>query len=132
MRFALLLAALPSALAMTAYTAPASLLAMVEADDSCELPKGYHIKNFKAKTNNTGETLTSYNFTFVEPTSGVTSFCQFNSSSVSKTPSGMLPRYACEYRDAKFIWRDDEKDLTMIQRVCPGSDGYVLHMSLGG
>lgn len=127
MRFGLfLLAALPTALAATAYTAPASLMAQVDADDTCEFPDRYHIKNFVAQSNDTGKTLSSYKFSFVDNTSNVTSLCQFNSSSVSTSPGGATARYACEDRDVKFIWRDEQKDLTMIQRVCPGSDGYVL------
>lgn len=125
MRFSLCLALVPAAWAATlnGYTAPSSLLAKVEQDDSCNLPPDYQIKNFRARTNDTGEALSVFHFTFVDPTTEVTTFCQFNSSSESTTPGGLRPRYACNDRQTKFIWQDEEDQLWMTERVCPDPDG---------
>lgn len=117
---------LPVASAMRAYTAPSSLRALVDANDACDFPDEYVIQDFVGKSNSTDGVLASYNFTFIDQTTTTTSLCHFNSTSVSTTPGGLTPRYACEDRDVQFIWEDDEKDLTMIQRVCPGADGYEL------
>jgi hypothetical protein len=126
MRFSLILGFVPFATALQlAYSPPAALLAKAEAEEDCNLPRSYIIKNFSGKSNNTGETLSSYNFTFTDSTTKTTTLCHFNSTSTSTTPPGLTPRYACENGGVKFIWEDDDKDLWMIERVCPGPDGYV-------
>lgn len=124
----LLLAALPSALAAKlAYAPPATLMAKAQSqDDDCDLPPDYQIKNFSGKSNDTASTLSAFDFTFVDKVSKVTTLCHFNSTSKSTTPGGMTQRYACENGDVKFIWEKDDKDLWMIERVCPGDDGQVL------
>lgn len=125
MHLHLLLALLPSAVAAAtlAYTPPPALLAKVEAEADCALPKSYTIQDFVGRSNNTGQTLAAYNFTFVDTTTKVTTLCHYNSSSTSTTPPGLTPRFACEHGEIKFIWEDGDKDLWMIERVCPGPDG---------
>ncbi|KAI9172005.1 hypothetical protein HJFPF1_01497 [Paramyrothecium foliicola] len=127
MRFDLLsLVALPGALAAAisalAYSPPVALRTMA-AQAGCNFPNDFQIRQFTAKSNDTGATLQTFNFTFFEDNNAVTTFCEFNSSSVSTTPPGLEPRYPCENRDIKFIWEDDKKNLWMIQRLCPGADG---------
>lgn len=123
----LLLASLPSALAgRLAYTPPADLLAKVAANDDCVLPGNYKIKGFSGQSNDTENTLGSFNFRFIDSETKIESLCHFNSSSESTTPGGLTPRYPCENGEVKFIWEDDERSLWMIERVCPGEDGYVL------
>ena len=117
---------LPTAAALQlAYSPPAALLAKAEAEEDCNLPRSYTIKNFSGKSNDTGETLSSYDFTFVDSATKTTTLCHFNSTSTSTTPPGLTPRYACENGEVKFIWEEDDKDLWMVERVCPGPDGYV-------
>lgn len=126
----LLLALLPSTAALNlanlAYTPPAGLLAKAEADADCNLPRSYTIQDFVGTSNNTGETLAAYNFTFTDTTTEVTTLCHYNSSSTSTTPPGLTPRFPCEHGEIKFIWEGDDQDLWMIERVCPGPDGYVF------
>ena len=114
--------ALSAAISALAYNPPMGLRTMA-AEAGCNFPNDFQISKFTAKSNNTGTTLQSFNFTFFEDNNDVRTFCQFNSSSVSTTPAGLEPRYACENRDIKFIWEDDKKKLWMIQRLCPGADG---------
>lgn len=127
MRFDLvLLAALPGALAATAYTAPPAFAAKVAAASDCELPSEYHIQNFAAKSKDSGKTLSSYGFTFVDATDNLKLSCQFNSTSKPTAGNGGLPRYACDHADdVTFIWEDGDRDLTMIRTVCPAANGYV-------
>lgn len=134
-----LLATLPCAIAAAiskpVYIFPAALRAKAsDASNGCVLPKSYQIKSFTAKSNSSISAaspgvLSSYDFTFADPDTQVTTVCHFNSTSASTTPAGLTPRYACENHDVKFIFRDGdspEKVMTMIQRVCPKTDGYVL------
>lgn len=125
-----LLAALPSAMATMsalAYSPPPELLAQAQSDSSCNLPPDFHIQNFAAKSNETGPSafLVAYNFTFVDKTTGITTDCLFNSSSVSTTPGGLTPRFACNDKRVKFIWENDDRELTMVETICPNSRGYV-------
>lgn len=124
------LAALPSAMAtmsILAYHPPPELLAQSQTDSACNFPPDFHIQNFAAKSNGTGPTatLSAYNFTFVDKTTSVTTSCSFNSSSVSTTPAGLAPRYACADGDVKFIWDGARNQLTMVERICPTAKGYV-------
>lgn len=123
----LLLALLPSAAAVKlAYTPPPALLAKAEAEVDCNLPGTYRVQDFVGRSNDTGQTLAAYNFTFIDTVTQVTTLCHYNSSSSSTTPPGLTPRYACDDGEVKFIWEDGKKVLWMIERVCPGSDGYVV------
>ncbi|KAH6604660.1 hypothetical protein Trco_006367 [Trichoderma cornu-damae] len=131
-----LLAALPSAMATVSalsYAPPPELLAMARTNSNCKLPPDFHIKNFAAKSNETGPTasLVAYNFTFVDETTGVTTGCYFNSSSVSTTPAGLTPRYACSHADVKFIWEDDKRELTLVERICPLPNGVAMYEVAG-
>ncbi|KAK4075460.1 uncharacterized protein Triagg1_4581 [Trichoderma aggressivum f. europaeum] len=125
------LAALPSAMAtMSAlsYSPPPELLAQSRTQSSCNLPPGFQIKDFTAKSNETGPaaSLTAYNFTFVDQTTSVTTNCRFNSSSVSTTPPGLTPRFACDksgISGVKFIWDNTKRQLTMVERICPNTKG---------
>ncbi|EHK26336.1 uncharacterized protein TRIVIDRAFT_63653 [Trichoderma virens Gv29-8] len=107
------------------YSPPPELLAQAQSQSDCNLPPGFQIKNFAAKSNETGPaaTLTAYNFTFVDQTTSVTTNCHYNSSSVSTTPPGLTPRYACEKSDIKFIWDNAQRQLTITERICPKANG---------
>jgi hypothetical protein len=129
------LAALPSAMASIstlAYRPPPELLAQSQTDSACNFPPDFHIQNFVAKSNGTGPTaaLSAYNFTFVDEVTSITTSCSFNSSSVSTTPSGLAPRYACANGDVKFIWDESHKQLTLVERICPTAKGYVVYPRL--
>lgn len=122
-----LLASLPSAFAARlAYTPPAALTAKAQADDDCVLPRNFKVQGFTGRSNDTHSTLGTFDFKFVNAETKVQTFCHFNSSSESTTPGGLAPRYACEHGEVKFIWEDDDDYLWMIERVCPGQDGYVF------
>lgn len=131
MRFnPLLFAALPSAWGrprvtrgMNTYSAPPDLMAKVQAQDDCVLPHNYTIRDFKAHTNSTGSILSAFNFEFEDEETKITTLCHFNSTSESTTPEGLTPRFNCEHGEIKFIWEDDDRDLWMVERVCPGPDG---------
>jgi hypothetical protein len=114
-----------------AYSPPRELLAQSQSDSGCNLPPDFHIKNFAAKSNETGPTayLSAYNFTFVDQTTSVTTGCYFNSSSVSTTPTGLTPRYACGNGNVKFIWDSAHRQLTIVERICPNSKGYVVYLT---
>ncbi|KAL7942208.1 hypothetical protein V8C42DRAFT_332848 [Trichoderma barbatum] len=131
-----LLAALPSAMAtMSAlsYSPPPELLAQAQSQSNCHLPPGFQIKDFTAKSNETGPAaaLTAYNFTFVDQTTSITTDCRFNSSSVSTTPPGLTPRYACDNGNIKFIWEDAKRLLTLVERICPSAKGVSTYEVAG-
>ncbi|KAL7936903.1 hypothetical protein V8C35DRAFT_210840 [Trichoderma chlorosporum] len=131
-----LLAALPSAMAtMSAlsYSPPPELLAQAQSQSDCNLPSDFHIKNFAAKSNETGPAanLSAYNFTFVDQTTGVTTSCHFNSSSVSSTSPGYTPRYACEKGVVQFIWDNAKRQLTVVEGICPNSRGASTYEVAG-
>ncbi|KAL6878728.1 hypothetical protein J3F83DRAFT_253045 [Trichoderma novae-zelandiae] len=139
MRFQLVsfLAALPFSLANLAdlsYSAPPERLAAAQREARCNLPAGFHIKDFAAKTNGTGQTpaLTAYSFAYSDTDTNVTLKCAFNSSSVSTTPRGLTPRYACDNSDVKFILSGaTQRTLTLVERVCPGPDGAKAYEVAG-
>ncbi|KAM0255154.1 hypothetical protein ACHAQJ_006077 [Trichoderma viride] len=112
-----------------AYHPPPELLAQAQSDSACNLPPDFHIKNFAAKSNETGSTasLSAYNFTFVDQTTSVTTGCYFNSSSISTTPAGQTPRYACGNGNVKFIWDNARRQLTMIERICLNPEGVATY-----
>lgn len=131
MRFdVLLLAALPSAMASKlAYSPPANLMSMASTQDSnCVLPAGFTVQDFKARSNDTGNTLQAFDFKYADQETGVNTLCHFNETSKSTTPDTLTPRFACENSDVKFIWQDDKGSLTLVERICPTASGYVLDM----
>ncbi|KAK1253651.1 hypothetical protein MKX07_001728 [Trichoderma sp. CBMAI-0711] len=123
------LAALPFSLANLAdlsYSAPPERLAAAQKEAGCNLPAGFQVSDFTAKTNSTGPTpaLTAYSFAYSDPDTDVAVKCSYNSSSVSTTPGSLTPRYACENSDVKFILSGATgRTLTLIERICPGPNG---------
>ncbi|KHN94149.1 uncharacterized protein MAM_07989 [Metarhizium album ARSEF 1941] len=134
-----LLAALPAAtLARLAYTPPAALA--VKADDpnnDCVLPADYHVRNFTAATNTTGgnssRSLTSYRFTFLNTLTNSSTSCAYGPGTKPQASAskGGLPRYSCESTDVSFIWQDETKKLSMIQKVCPDANGQADYEAAG-
>jgi hypothetical protein len=114
--------ALSAAISALAYEPPAELRAMAAQAD-CNFPNDFKIGQFAAKSNDTGATLQSFNFTFSEDNNNVETFCEWNMSSISTTPAGLEPRFNCENGEVKFIWENDKKNLWMIERICPGANG---------
>lgn len=127
MRFdLLLLSVVPTAWAASvAYAVPQSLaLRASDVDDDCNLPNDYHILDFAAQSQDAGKTLSSFNFTFVDDSTIITTDCHFNSNSTAAPSNGKpTARYLCSDKRIEFIWEDDDQKLWMIQQVCPGSDG---------
>lgn len=127
MQLALLLAALPglALAAATPYAAPPMLLA--KADDpsnSCVLPTDYHVRNFVARSNDTGVTLSAYHFAYLDAATNSSTTCHYDAAtSKSTTPPGTTPRFGCLDRNVEFIWQSSAQKLVMIQRVCPGTTG---------
>jgi hypothetical protein len=119
-----LLASLPSTLAaMLAYTPTDEMRAMAASRADCNLPGYYNINNFLAQSNDTGRTLSAFDFGFANNETQVTTLCHFNASSDSTTPPGATPRYFCEDKNVLFIWENEDQKLWMIQQVCPGPSG---------
>ncbi|KAL2207264.1 hypothetical protein CC79DRAFT_1368149 [Sarocladium strictum] len=106
-------------------------MSQIEQNNNCQLPAEFTIQDFDGKSNDTGKTLSSFNFTFRDDTTKVNTLCQFNSSSVSTTPGGLQGRFACEDGETKFIWEDDEDKLWMIERVCLGESGSPMYETAG-
>lgn len=130
----LALAALPSALATVfEYTAPAVALERVQALD-CELPEKYSVRNFVGVTNNMGKSLASYKFVYEDMTSGLTTNCKFDSSSVGVAASGNTTarRYACDNEDVQYLWNDNKRQLYMVERICPDAFGNAAYEVSGG
>lgn len=121
----LILASLPGVtVAATAYLPPPALLAKArDPAAKCILPVNYHVRGFAGTSNDTGATLSSYDFTYLSAATQVSTSCHFNASSVSTTPDWLTPRFSCQNRDVKFIWQDAKKSLLMIQRACPDAKG---------
>ncbi|KAK7418224.1 hypothetical protein QQZ08_011327 [Neonectria magnoliae] len=128
----LLLSALSSsAVALHTYSVPMNLrVAEAENDNPCVLPDDYHVVGFSSEAQGDGQTLSSYKFTFKDDTTNITTPCNFNSSSVS-IPGNGVPRYLCDNNDIEFIWEDADRDLTMIQKVCPGTNGASAYEVAG-
>ena len=125
MRFSLFaLAALPLAsLAKVAYHVPQAMKLKAE-DDGCVFPQGYHVLDFQGSSNNTSKlTMSSFNFTFVDPDTQTVSLCQLNSSSVPTTAPGYTPKYACENRNIRFIWQQARKEIWLLEKICPDQNG---------
>jgi hypothetical protein len=124
------LALVPAASAMISSLAGFTDLAAIRpqlarVNDGCDLPPGFKIQDFTGKTHDTGSTLSSFDFTFNDPTTEVKTLCQFNSSSESTTPGGLQKRYACNDGEVKFIWDNEDDQLLMVERICPAASGYV-------
>ncbi|KAH6899010.1 hypothetical protein B0T10DRAFT_454332 [Thelonectria olida] len=120
----LLLSALPSALAVHLYSVP-NHLSLAEADETndCVLPDNYHILNFRSTSGSGGTNLSAFGFTFKDTKTKVTTPCEFNSTSKATAVTGSTARYACDDSSVEFIWQDKPDYLTMIEYVCPGTDG---------
>ena len=128
MRFtSLVLAALPLAQAAElAYSPPRFLAQQVAAseEDDCVFPASYHVKSMNLKSNDTGKTLSSYQFTFNDFQTHVHTLCEFNETSVGVAPKpGSTKRYSCDNPNVQFIYEDSEKDLTVVEQLCPDSKG---------
>ena len=124
----ILLAGLPSALgAVFAYNPSPVALERAKANASCDLPVKYSIRNFAGKTNGTSGALPSYKFNYVDLTTNLTTVCQHSASSVPVTRgNGTASRYACTNKNVEYIWEDTKDQLTMVERICPGANGYVV------
>ncbi|OAQ63371.1 hypothetical protein VFPPC_09225 [Pochonia chlamydosporia 170] len=136
MKFSLLfLAALPATLAsQLAYTPPADLVEKAKhGKHHCVLPSEYHVRDFTATTNNTGHSLTSYKFTFLNKATNSSTACEYGplSKPVVSANSGGLPRYACTNKDVSFVWQNRHKKLSMIQKVCPDAKGHSEYEASG-
>jgi hypothetical protein len=105
----------------------ASRMAQIAQDASCALPPSFVVRDFRGRTNDTGATLAEFHFSFSDSTTGVTTLCRYNSSSISTTPGGLTPRYACDDLETKFIWIDDQDALAMVERVCVTETGYGFY-----
>jgi len=124
----LLLGVLPSVAfgAQLGYSLPPALMAFAQTADDCIFPASFEVRDFGGISNSTnGTTLGSLDFSFTSTDTEVTTLCHYNSTSEPSVPPGRTPRYKCENDDVEFIWENDKTRLTMIERVCPGSDGYV-------
>lgn len=123
MKFSIFMAVAPAVHATASYIAavPQELMAMVESS-SCVLPQGYQITNFAAQSADGGQTVDSLTFNFNDDITGVNTPCYLNASSVPVPSDGRTPRYPCDNPLAQFIWSENSK-LTMIEKVCPASDG---------
>lgn len=122
-----LLAMLPGALAAaTAYNAHPMLL-KAAAQQGCETPNKFSIRNLCGHTNGTADAPAPkyIEFDYADPASKVETSCQLNATSKSTTPEGLTPRFACENRDVKFIWDQDRQLLTLVERACHTAQGYV-------
>lgn len=108
---------------LAGFSALAPMMSQIEQNNNCQLPAEFTIQDFDGKSNDTGKTLSSFNFTFRDDTTKVNTLCQFNTSSVSTTPGGLQERFACNDGETKFIWEDDEDQLWMIERVCLSESG---------
>ncbi|KAF7546379.1 hypothetical protein G7046_g9318 [Stylonectria norvegica] len=130
MRFdCLVLAALPSVLAaarpaaLRSYVVPMSLAAKAaDTTNDCTLPDDYHVKNFAAESQDVGKTLSKLDFLFTDDTTKVTTPCHFNSTSKPGRGNG-TPRYNCDNQNIQFIWENEDKELWVIQSVCPDASG---------
>ncbi|PHH67264.1 hypothetical protein CDD81_3033 [Ophiocordyceps australis] len=125
MKSLLALIALPSAaVAFSIKALPASLAAQLQdASSDCILPGQYAIHDFVAKSNDTGTTLSEFEFKFIDAETGSSTKCHWNTNTSSTTPPGMTPRYSCQDRNIKFIYDAPSKKLVMIERVCPNQQG---------
>ncbi|KAL2757109.1 hypothetical protein ACRALDRAFT_1056171 [Sodiomyces alcalophilus JCM 7366] len=109
---------------MAAYMAsvPRNIRALVEADE-CKLPSEFTIRGFSGESDDGGDTLDLFEFSFQDDGTGISTLCQFNSSSEAIVLGGRTPRYACHDPSVHFIWQDTA--LTMIEKTCPDEQGQA-------
>jgi hypothetical protein len=135
MKSSLLLACLPAVLAtQLAYTPPAALAAKAkDSSNNCVLPADFHVRDFSATTNSTGNSLSSFNFTYVNTVTNSSTACEYGPRSTAQAPGngGRVPRYACRDDDVSFIWQHGPKKLSLIQKVCPDSKGNAEYEAAG-
>lgn len=118
-----ILSALPPTWAAHAYAVPQGLaLQAADATSGCSLPDVYHIRNFKASSKDSGDSLSQFGFVFQDEDSKITTPCHFNSTS-QPIPGNGTPRYLCDNTLVEFIWDNDDSKLWMMEKVCVDEDG---------
>ncbi|KAJ6788569.1 hypothetical protein PWT90_07993 [Aphanocladium album] len=132
MRLSLIVAALSGASVATAYSAPPMLLKAAE-QQGCDLPQEFHIRNFVGQANGTEDAPapTFFSFSYSDPASKVDTKCQLNATSKSTTPAGLTPRYACDNSNVKFIWGQQNQQLTIVERACLSPQNTPLYEAAG-
>ena len=88
---------------------------------SNQLPSEFSIRSFAGQSTNGGETLSSFDFGYLETKNNITTHCYFNSTSPNAGPTDRTPRFACENAITQFIYQDQR--LTLIQAICPDANG---------
>lgn len=124
LRLAVLLAAAGLASAFIAFDDSFTYDQMVRMvnDADCIFPSNYTVSNFTAFTPTDGNsTETVIKFNFVDNGTSIVTQCEKNSTSKSTEKPGLAPRYACGNPRVQFIWQNTT--LSMIEGVCPGTDG---------
>jgi hypothetical protein len=124
-----MLLAAGAAFATVQYAVPQSLSVLVDEDD-CVLPDDFDIQNFTAQSSDGGNVLQSFDFGFLDDSTNITTPCHFNSTSKPIGDPGRTPRFACDDSVVQFIWQNGT--LTIIEGVCPGTDGYVSRCNVNG
>lgn len=100
MRVASILAYITPALAVAVRTRAAAVTG------EC-YPSEYVLANFTASgaaTNSTTYNITELAFSYVDSDTGVSSTCEFNSTSTNLSPGGQYANYACESPLLQFSW----------------------------
>lgn len=90
---------------------------------SNQLPSEFAIRSFAGQSTNGGETLSSFDFGYLETKNNITTHCYFNSTSPNAGPTDRTPRFACENAITQFIYQDQR--LTLIQAICPDTNGVA-------
>lgn len=112
----LLSLALPAILAAVQYDVPDSLAAAVDGGE-CALPDDFLIQNFVAQSPDNGTTLQTFDFTYADNTTNVTTTCHFNATSQAVPEAGRTSRFSCDDPLVQFIWQN--ATLTMVEGICP-------------
>ncbi|OLN82047.1 hypothetical protein CCHL11_08657 [Colletotrichum chlorophyti] len=130
MKLSLILVAAPAAQAMVSYMAsvPESLMTMVDSA-ACNLPDDFQVQDFTADSQDGGQTVDVLDFTFNDDSTGLSTPCHLDASSVPVPSDGRTARYACDNALVQFIWQNGRA--TMIEKVCPGADGVADYEASG-
>ncbi|KAM7207672.1 Alpha/Beta hydrolase fold [Naviculisporaceae sp. PSN 640] len=100
------------------YKIPESMMRIKAQDDSCIYPEGFDISGFilwAPASNNTNSPLIE--FTYSDVSTGISTECMYNTSSVNVGPEGLTPRYACDNQIVEFIWDADDSHLTIVEKA---------------
>lgn len=91
---------------MACVAAPLAIAMKTRAADATSecYPSDYVLTDFTAYGEAANTTITELSFHYLDSDTGVSSICEFNSTSTNLSPGGQYANYACESPLLQFSW----------------------------